>query len=466
MSKSVHCSITKLCHYPTPTSPPACVHLHYYTPVESQQCPSTRGPPTREWVLTDIADSTQLGTRERVRAKVGKIQATRTVAATGDGRREESDRRVREAERRAREAEGRAREAESQVQAMEGRATEAEGRVGEAEREKDDIKREKDVAERQAREAEGQAREAEGQARETEDRARKAEDRAREVEGRAREAEGQAREAEDRARETEGRAREAEGRAREAQREKEAVENRQRGMEQRLVESEQRLVESEGKLRRLETQWVVERREIQLTDQELGRGAWATVSVAMFRGARVAAKCIHNQIVSQRNIQLFKREMDMAARIRHPNLLLFIGATLEGEMVILTELMPTSLRRELEREYQLSPRLTISIGLDVARALNYLHLMRPHPLIHRDISSANILLERLINGHWRAKVSDYGTVNLQENLATVGPGSPCYAAPEANDPTQQSPKMDIFSFGALLMEMLSGELTANRCVHA
>ena len=360
-----------------------------------------------------------------MRAKVGKIQATRTVVATEDGRREESERRVREAERRAieaegraREAEGRAREAESRVQAMEGRATEAEGRVVDAEREKEDIKREKDIAEHQAREAEGRAREAEDRARETE------------------------------------------GRAREAERVMEAAENRQRGMEQRLVVSE-------GKLRRLETQWVVERREIQLTDQELGRGAWATVSVAIFRGARVAAKCVHNQIVSQHNIQLFKREMDMAARIRHPNLLLFIGATLEGEMVILTELMPTSLRRELQREYQMSPRLTISIGLDVARALNYLHLMRPHPLIHRDISSANILLERLlINGRWRAKVSDYGTVNLQENLATIGPGSPCYAAPEANDPTQQSPKMDIFSFGALLVEMLSGELTANRCVHA
>ena len=429
MSKSVHYSITKLCH---PNLTPC---ICYYTPVESQQCPSTGGPPTREWVLTDIADSTQLGTMERVRAKVRKIQATRTVAATGDGRREESEGRVREAERRAREAESdikrekeiaehQAREAERQVRAMGDRAREAERRVGDAEREKEDIKRGKDIAEHQAREAEGRAKEAEGQ---------------------AREAEGQASEAEDR--------------AREAERGKEAAENRQRGAEQRLVESE-------GKLRRLETRWVVERREIQLTDQELGRGAWATVSVAMFRGARVAAKCVHNQIVSQHNIQLFKREMDMAARIRHPNLLLFIGATLEGEMVILTELMPTSLRRELQREYQLSLRPTISIGLDVARALNYLHLMRPHPLIHRDISSANILLEPLPNGRWRAKVSDYGTVNLQENLATVGPGSPCYAAPEANDPTQQSPKMDIFSFGALLMEMLSGELTANRCVHA
>ena len=174
-------------------------------------------------------------------------------------------------------------------------------------------------------------------------------------------------------------------------------------------------------------------------------------------GSRVAAKCVHNQIVSQHHIQLFKREMDMAARIRHPNLLLFIGATLEGEMVILTELMPTSLRRELQREYQMSPRLTISIGLDMARALNYLHLMRPHLLIHRDISSANALLERLINS-WRAKVSDYGTVNLLQQLDTICPGNPCYAAPEANDPTQQSPKMDIFSFGALLVEMLLGEL--------
>ena len=221
----------------------------------------------------------------------------------------------------------------------------------------------------------------------------------------------------------------------------------------------QRLRECEEELQQLQTQWVVLREEIQVTDRELGRGSWATVSVATFRGVRVAAKVIHNQIVSQHNIQLFKREMDMAARIRHPNLVQFIGATLQGEMVILTELMPTSLRRELEREY-LRPSQATAVGLDVTRALNYLHLRQPHPLIHRDISSANVLLEPLPNGRWRAKVSDYGTVNLQEQLQTVGPGSPCYAAPEANHPAQQSPKMDIFSLGALLMEMLTGELPA------
>ena len=231
--------------------------------------------------------------------------------------------------------------------------------------------------------------------------------------------------------------------------------------ERRLALSEQRYRECEEQLQQLETQWVVERGEIQLTGPELGRGGWATVSVATFRGACVAAKLIHNEIVSPYNIRLFRREMDMASRIRHPNLLQFIGATNVGQMVILTELMPTSLRRELRRECQLSPRLTISIGLDVARALNYLHLMQPHPLIHRDISSANVLLEPLPNHCWKAKVSDYGTVNflkqLDKELGTISPGNPSYASPEANDPNQQSTKMDIFSFGVLLLEMLTGE---------
>ena len=263
------------------------------------------------------------------------------------------------------------------------------------------------------------------------------------------------REAEDRIKEAESRATEAEERGKEAETRARVAETRARNAVRQSQVSENRRQESEEKLQRLESRWVVERREIQLTDQELGRGAWATVSVAMFRGTLVAAKCVHGHIVSPHNLRMFKREMDMATRIRHPNLLLFMGATLEGQMMILTELMPTSLRRELERDY-LSIKPTISISLDVLRALNYLHLMRPHPLIHRDISSGNVLLEPRPNGRWRAKVSDYGTVNLQENLATIGPGSPCYAAPEANDPTQQSPKMDIFSFGALLLEMLTG----------
>ena len=121
----------------------------------------------------------------------------------------------------------------------------------------------------------------------------------------------------------------------------------------------------------------------------------------------------------------------MAARVHHPNLLQFIGATLEGEMIILTELMPTSVRGELESRRTFSQHQIISISLDVARALNYLHLMQPNPIIHRDITSANVLLEPKHSNSWRAKVSDYGSVNLLERLKTAAPGNPsCSTVPQ------------------------------------
>ena len=374
---------------------------------------------TGEWVLTDVAGMSQLGTRERITEKNAKI--TRRLAATPmtqqsigrEGRTEELEQRIREMERRMREVEEGARDSEERANMAERRLGESERRAGER----------VNVAERRAGAAE----------QESERRVNEAERRAGEAERRLRESE---REAERRLGESERRAEEAERRC------------------QQLLE---RAAHFEERLLKLETQWVVRREEIQLTGPELGRGGWATVSVATFRGMQVAAKSIHRQIISQHNERLFKREMNMAARIRHPNLIQFVGATLEGEMIILMELMPTSLRRELERDY-MPPMVVSSISLDVARALNYLHQMQPDPIIHRDISSANVLLEPITFNKWRAKVTDYGSVNLQQQLETEGPGNPTYAAPEANHPRLQSPKMDIFSFGILLIEMLTGEL--------
>ena len=200
--------------------------------------------------------------------------------------------------------------------------------------------------------------------------------------------------------------------------------------------------------------WVVQKEEVELTQEVLGRGSWATVCVARFRGLRVAAKCLQHLNVSDYNRQLFSREMTIAATIRHPNFLQFIGATTEGQPVILTELMSTSLRAELERQL-LSPHQITSISLDVARALLYLHLMQPDPVIHRDISSANVLLNPGPNDSWLAKVSDYGSANYLRQVTTRSPGNPSYAAPEASIPTQQTTKMDVYSYGVLLLEMWS-----------
>ena len=227
-----------------------------------------------------------------------------------------------------------------------------------------------------------------------------------------------------------------------------------------LAEKTRRLRECEDRLHSYDSHWIVKRKEIELTGPQLGVAGWATVTVAKFRGAVVAVKRIHNQIVSHHNIQLFQREMNIAAKLRHPNLVQFLGATMEGEMMIVTELMSTSLRSKLQKEVYFMPLLVMSISLDVARALTYLHQIQPDAVVHRDISSANVLLEQLPGGKWRAKVTDYGSVNIVRQLNTQNPGSPVYSAPEASIPSLQSPKMDIFSFGALVLEMLTGRLPA------
>ena len=227
-----------------------------------------------------------------------------------------------------------------------------------------------------------------------------------------------------------------------------------------LEQKTRRLRECEDRLHSHDTHWIVRRGEIELTGPQLGVGGWATVTVAKFRGAEVAVKRIHNQIVSHHNIQLFQREMNMASKLRHPNLVQFLGATMEGEMMIVMELMSTSLRSQLQKDVYFMPPLVMCISLDVARALTYLHQIQPDAVVHRDISSANVLLEHLFGGKWRAKVTDYGSVNIVRQLNTQNPGSPVYSAPEAYNPSLQSPKMDIFSFGALILEMLTGRLPA------
>ena len=336
------------------------------------------------------------------------------------------------------------------------RAEEAERRARDAENTTTDLIRQTTDANQRMREAEARAQESTQAVTQAEQRATQSDQRATQAEQRATQAVTQA---EQRATQSDQRATQAEAGAHFLQQQNEEMAVRVRQAEQAAREAQERARMTEQRAQRLETRghdqfWVVNREEIQLTDQELGRGGWAVVRVAKFRGLRVAAKCLHTLIVSDYNRQLFVREMSIAARVRHPNLVQFIGAIMEGEPIILTELMATSLRAVLERR-PFNPAQTTSISLDVARALNYLHLMHPDSIIHRDISSANVLLEPGPNNSWRAKVSDYGSANFLQQLRTAGPGNPTYAAPEADIPSQQSPKMDVYSYGVLLLEMCS-----------
>ena len=232
-------------------------------------------------------------------------------------------------------------------------------------------------------------------------------------------------------------------------------ENHQLQQLNRSQEEVRQLQEEVQQLHIQQDHWAVTKGDITMTQEVLGKGGWGEVRVAKFRGLRVAAKCLHDIILSDYNRQLFTREMKMAARIRHPNLLQFIGATREGSPIILSELMPTSLRNQLEKA-PLPHTHILCISVGVAAALNYLHLWQPSPIIHHDVSSPNILLEPSADGFWKAKLSDYGSANLLQQISTrsVAPGNPVYSAPEAQVPDHHSPAMDVYSYGVLLTEMV------------
>ena len=204
--------------------------------------------------------------------------------------------------------------------------------------------------------------------------------------------------------------------------------------DQEMNELETTLSTAQDELRELQRQqspeWVISRDHIQLTGRFLGEGGWARVVEGKYCGCSVAVKQMHKLILSPYNRNLFEREMDIASKCRYPCLLQFIGATNdEGNPLFVTELMETSLRTLLEQR-ALSEAEMSFISLDVARALNYLHQKQPSPIIHRDISSANVLLWRQ-GEHWRGKVSDYGTANFMQQTMTVAPGAMIYSAPEA-----------------------------------
>ena len=222
-----------------------------------------------------------------------------------------------------------------------------------------------------------------------------------------------------------------------------------------LQQTQQANVTLQQQVQQLQEQshWVVRREEIEMTEEVLGKGGWGEVKVAKFRGLRIAAKCLHEVILSPYNISVFTREMEIAAQVRHPNLLQFIGATRVGTPIILSELMPTSLRKKLESG-PLPYHAVLAISQDIACGLNYLHLFKPDPILHRNVSTANVLLQP-ISGGWRAKVSDYGSANLQPMIGhTVNPGNPVYSAPEAGVPRDHSPAMDVYSYGVVLIEMM------------
>ena len=203
--------------------------------------------------------------------------------------------------------------------------------------------------------------------------------------------------------------------------------------------------------------WGLPREEVHISHTLLGTGGWGYVARGIFQGQTVAVKCLHRAILSPQNEGRLRREISIMSQVRHPNLLLLIGAVLtaEGEgPLIVTELLDRSLRSAYE-ERLLEERSKVPVLRDVACALTYLHSHRT-PILHRDVSSANVLLEAIRHDRqWKAKLSDFGSANLSHLASTPAEGAAVYAAPEVSteDRSRQTPKIDVYSFGVLVCEV-------------
>ena len=204
---------------------------------------------------------------------------------------------------------------------------------------------------------------------------------------------------------------------------------------------------------------------VRVTDRELGHGSYATVQELEYMGLKCAGKKIHDLLLRQGDasytLRRFEEECRLLSQARHPNIVQFLGVHFQRGVrvpILVMEYLPTNLTSCIEQYGILTEEIGYSILNDVALGLYYLHSQTP-PIIHRDLSSNNVLL----TANMTAKISDLGVARifnkltpLQVSQLTNTPGTPAYMPPEvmvANPKYDTS--VDEFSYGVLMIHMFS-----------
>ncbi|CAI9087730.1 OLC1v1021877C1 [Oldenlandia corymbosa var. corymbosa] len=188
----------------------------------------------------------------------------------------------------------------------------------------------------------------------------------------------------------------------------------------------------------------------------LGQGGFGTVYYGITDGKAVAVKLLSDS--STQGYHEFHREAELLTKVHHRNLTTLVGYCYQGnQMALVYEYMANGNLRDHISGIDgnvLSWLQRLQIALDVAQGLDYLHNGCRPPIIHRDIKSTNILL----NENFEAKLADFGLSRVFSDsyVITKVVGTPGYLDPEYHGTQRLIVKSDIYSFGIVILELITG----------
>ncbi|KAK9669757.1 hypothetical protein RND81_13G152600 [Saponaria officinalis] len=193
-------------------------------------------------------------------------------------------------------------------------------------------------------------------------------------------------------------------------------------------------------------------------DNNIGAGGYGKVYKGTIADNQIVA-IKRSQEGSMQGSREFKNEIELLSRVHHKNLVKLIGFCCEqGEQMLVYEFISKGTLMESlsgKSGIQLDWIRRLMITLGAARGLQYLHELADPPIIHRDIKSSNILLDE----HLTAKVADFGLSKLfgaeKGYVTTQVKGTMGYLDPEYFMTNQVTEKSDVFSFGIVMLEMVT-----------
>ncbi|KAL7114038.1 hypothetical protein ACP275_04G095800 [Erythranthe tilingii] len=195
----------------------------------------------------------------------------------------------------------------------------------------------------------------------------------------------------------------------------------------------------------------------------IGEGSYGPVYRATIDHTPVAVKVLRSEI--SEGLKQFNIEIEVLSRMRHPNMVILLGACPEYGCLVYEYMENGSLEDRLFRKDGTPPlpwSTRFKIAAEIATALNFLHQTRPEPLVHRDLKPANILLDK----NYVSKIGDVGLSRLVPPSAadavtqyrmTAAAGTFCYIDPEYQQTAMLGTKSDVYSLGVVLLQIITAK---------